>query len=111
MSHVGLSVFILLFLQTFIVINIVLMLFNLFPLPPLDGGHVAEMLLPWHLRDQFRRLAPMGLLIVLGLLWFTPLFGLIINGFLAGMAWLLQLGFGTEFVRYMGMAHYLGLPM
>ena len=105
MGHVGLSAFVHLFLQWFILINIVLMLFNLFPVPPLDGGHVAEMLLPWHLRDQDRRLAPMGLLIVLGLLFFTRLFQLIFGGFIAGMAWLLQVGFGTEFVAYLFAAH------
>src|SRR5690606_17430078 len=45
-----------LLLQVFIVINIVLMFFNLIPLPPLDGGHVAMMLLPRPLSEKLRSL-------------------------------------------------------
>jgi Zn-dependent protease len=89
------------FLVYFVEINIVLMIFNLFPVPPLDGGHVAEMLVPWQYRKQWSRIAPYGLLIILGLVWLTPLFGILINGFFQGMARLLALGFGPEFVQYL----------
>lgn len=91
-----------LFLQAYILINIALMIFNLFPVPPLDGSHVAEMMLPWDLQRKYQQLAPYGLLIVLGLLWFTPLFGWMIGGFIWVMSQLLALGFGPEFVAYLG---------
>lgn len=90
-----------LFLWVFIIINIVLMLFNLLPVPPLDGGHVLEMTVPWQMRDQVRRIAPYGILIVLGLVWFTPLFGMLLEGFFSAMQGLITLGFGEGFRAYL----------
>jgi Zn-dependent protease len=51
-----------------ITINLVLMVLNLLPLPPLDGGRVVAGLLPGRLSWQFGRLEPYGLMILLGLL-------------------------------------------
>jgi Zn-dependent protease len=51
-----------------ITINLVLMVLNLLPLPPLDGGRVVTGLLPGRLSWQFGRLEPYGLVILLGLL-------------------------------------------
>lgn len=50
-----------------IVINIVLMVLNLLPLPPLDGGRVAVGLLPGPLAWQLSRLEPYGFFILLAL--------------------------------------------
>ena len=52
-------------------INAVLMLLNLLPIPPLDGGRIAVSLLPHRLAWQFSKLEPYGLAILLVLL-FTP---------------------------------------
>jgi Zn-dependent protease len=53
-----------------ILMNLVLGLFNLIPIPPLDGGRVAVGLLPAALALPLARLEPFGLLIVVALLYF-----------------------------------------
>lgn len=50
-----------------IVVNLVLFAFNLFPLPPLDGGRIMTSLLPNRLAFPFARLEPYGFFIVLAL--------------------------------------------
>jgi Zn-dependent protease len=54
-----------------IIINFVLMLFNLIPIPPLDGSHVFAYLLPTRLAYRYRQIGMGGTLIVLLLLWAT----------------------------------------
>lgn len=61
-----------------IIINCVLMVLNLLPLPPLDGGRIAVSLLPHRLAWQFSRLEPWGFPILLVLL-FTGILGEIMN--------------------------------
>lgn len=51
-----------------IFINLVLMVLNLLPLPPLDGGRIVAGLLPGRLAWQFGRLEPYGFIILLALL-------------------------------------------
>lgn len=66
---------ILLNLENAILINIILAVFNLFPLPPLDGGRIAVGLLPRPLSAALSRLEPYGLPILIGLLFILPLLG------------------------------------
>lgn len=54
-------------------INLVLMLVNLVPVPPLDGGRIAVSLLPFDLAVKYARLEPYGLFILLGLIYFRIL--------------------------------------
>jgi len=59
----------LILMSTFgMIINAILMVFNLIPIPPTDGGRIATNLLPPALGDQLSRVEPYGFLIILGLL-------------------------------------------
>ncbi len=69
--------------QASIIINVVLCIFNLIPLPPLDGGRIAVGLLPGPMAYQLSRIEPFGFLIIILLLVsgvFQSLIGPLIMG-------------------------------
>ncbi len=65
-------------------VNVVMFVFNLFPLPPLDGGRILVGLLPYRQAEMVSRIEPWGFFIVMALviagvvsaLWMRPLMGL-----------------------------------
>jgi Zn-dependent protease len=66
--------------QAGIFVNILMFVFNLVPIPPLDGGRILTSLLPHRYAYQFAKIEPFGFFIVLGLLyvgalnyWFQPM--------------------------------------
>ena len=67
-----------------ILVNLVMWAFNLFPLPPLDGGRILVGLLPWKQAQLVARIEPYGFFIVMALViagvvgsyWLRPLMSL-----------------------------------
>jgi Zn-dependent protease len=69
-------------------INLVLAVFNLIPIPPLDGSHVVGALLPPRLHWQWVQLERYGFLLLFALLW-TGIFGVIFKPFVNALLWIL----------------------
>jgi Zn-dependent protease len=77
-----------------ILTNLVMFAFNLFPIPPMDGGRIVVGLLPWRMAVGFARIERFGFFIVMGLvllgvvnaLWMLP----IMTASLISIQWVLQ---------------------
>ena len=67
--------------QAGVLVNLVMWAFNLFPLPPLDGGRILVGLLPWRQAQWVERIEPWGFFVVMALVlvgvvgtyWLRPL--------------------------------------
>ena len=80
-------------------VNVVMFVFNLFPLPPLDGGRILVGLLPYKQAELVSRIEPWGFFVVMALvvagvvsaIWMRPLMGLtfgFLDIVLSPLAWL-----------------------
>jgi len=81
-----------------VAINVILMVLNLIPLPPLDGGRIAVGLLPRALAAPLSRVEPWGLVILIGLLA-TGLLGQILHLPFNITEGLIYRSLGIEFVE------------
>ena len=83
----------------FILINIFLAFFNLLPIPPFDGSHIFEGLLPPKWARAYDSLRPVGMLLFVGLIaltWFAPELGVLENTIGPPLNWALE--------KYLGLA-------
>lgn len=90
-TSLGWSGLLLVGLYFFILINIFLALFNLLPIPPFDGSHIVEGLLPPRGARVYARLRPFGFpllfLFLLVIPWFFPQLGIVEHVVLPPVEW------------------------
>ena len=80
------------FLSVFVFLNVSLFVFNMVPIPPLDGSRLLYAFAPESLQRVMEQLEQFGLFIIFGLIVFLPVFGqLLINIDIAILNWLLNL--------------------
>ena len=87
----------------FILINIFLGVFNLLPIPPFDGSHIVEGLLPRSVVPFYEKLRPFGMLLFVGLIaltWFAPELGVLDKTIGPPVEWALE--------KYLGLAGAIG---
>jgi Zn-dependent protease len=69
-------------------VSLVLAVFNMIPIPPLDGSHVLSAVLPPQLAYRYEMLRSYGMLILFALMW-TGLFGHLLQPFVKMLLWIL----------------------
>jgi len=85
--------FFVLSLTYFVLVNVFLAFFNLLPIPPFDGSHIVEGLLPERLAGAYERLRPFGMILffaLIALTWFAPNLGVIDKLVGPPVSWMLE---------------------
>ena len=92
-APIGGTGFVLFALSYFILVNLFLALFNLLPLPPFDGSHIVEGLLPPRAAQVYEKLRPFGFpllfLLLLVIPYFFPSLGIVERFVLPPVLWAL----------------------
>jgi Zn-dependent protease len=84
-------------------INVIFMVLNLLPLPPLDGGRMLVSLLPHRAAYKFSRVEPYGFAILLALLFSGVLSG-VLWPVVRGAVWVIASAFGVPVMQLIGLA-------
>lgn len=74
-----------------VMVNVSMFVFNLFPMPPLDGGRVLVGLLPWRAAVWLSKVEPYGMYIVLALIAFNKIDVIWISPLMKGTMFVLSL--------------------
>jgi Zn-dependent protease len=91
-AGLGGSAFLIEMAKAGILVNVILMLLNLIPILPLDGGRIVASLLPPRMSEPYSRLEPLGFPILLALL-FTNTLGVVLYPMVAGSIQLIATAF------------------
>jgi Zn-dependent protease len=86
-----------------VLVNLIFMVLNLVPLPPLDGGRILVSLLPHRYAYKFARVEPYGFPILLVLL-FTGALSFVLWPLVSGAVWIVERGFSVPLVELIRMA-------
>ncbi len=70
------SLFLNLFLTSFVIYNLILAFFNLLPIPPLDGSKIFMYILPYKYRERYMEIESYGFYILIGLIFLGSLIGI-----------------------------------
>jgi Zn-dependent protease len=55
-----------------LMLNLILIVFNLIPIPPLDGSHVMKYLMPAAWAYRYQQVSRYGIIVLIALMWITP---------------------------------------
>jgi Zn-dependent protease len=92
-ADASVSGFLVLAFTYFVLVNVFLAFFNLLPIPPFDGSHIVEGVLPPRLAQAYQRLRPVGFLLFFGLValtWFGPTSGILDHLIGPPVTWMLE---------------------